>query len=65
MPKMKTKKGAAKRLRMNKKGKAKFKKANLRHILTSKPKKRKRNLRKKAHLQGRDAINVKRLLPTG
>ncbi len=46
MPKMKTKKAAAKRFSLTASGKVKYKKMNLRHILTNKTTKRKRNLRK-------------------
>jgi large subunit ribosomal protein L35 len=46
MPKMKTKKAAAKRFSLTASGKVKYKKMNLRHILTKKTTKRKRNLRK-------------------
>ena len=45
MPKIKTKRGAAKRFKINKAGKIKRKKAKLRHILTCKTTKQKRRLR--------------------
>jgi large subunit ribosomal protein L35 len=45
MPKMKTKKSAAKRYSFTGSGKVKYKKQNLRHILTKKSAKRKRKLR--------------------
>jgi large subunit ribosomal protein L35 len=45
MPKLKTKSGAAKRFKKLAGGKFKRSKANLRHILTKKPQKRKRQLR--------------------
>lgn len=63
MPKMKTHKGAAKRFKVTGSGKVKAKKSGLRHILTSKSSKRKRALRHPGILQGRDAHNVKELLP--
>ena len=45
MPKMKTKKSAAKRYSLTGTGKIKYKKMNLRHILTKRSPKRKMNLR--------------------
>ena len=45
MPKMKTKKAAAKRFHLTGTGKVKYKKMNLRHILTKRSPKRKMNLR--------------------
>ena len=46
MPKMKTHRGAAKRFRYTKNGKVKRFKAYKSHLLSSKTRKRKRNLRK-------------------
>ena len=46
MPKMKTRKAAAKRYRVSANGKVRFKKQGLRHILTKKSRSRKRNLKK-------------------
>ena len=46
MPKLKTKKDAAKRYRLTVTGKVKRNKANTQHILGKKSTKRKRNLRK-------------------
>lgn len=63
MPKMKTKKGAAKRFRITANGKVKQKKAYKSHILTKKSAKRIRHLRKPDYLTGTDAKNVKRMLP--
>lgn len=63
MPKMKTRKSAAKRYRVTGSGKVRFKKQGLRHILTKKTTKRKRNLRKGAILAKAEAKNVKTLLP--
>ena len=48
MPKQKTHKGAAKRFNLTKSGKVKRAQAFKRHILTKKPTKRTRNLRKAA-----------------
>ena len=45
MPKLKTKSGAAKRFKKLASGKFKRSSANMRHILTKKPQKRKRQLR--------------------
>jgi large subunit ribosomal protein L35 len=53
MPKMKTRKSAAKRYSLTGTGKVKYKKKGLRHILTKKGQKRKRNLR---HMQVSSAI---------
>ena len=56
MPKVKTKKAAAKRFKMTGTGKLKRMKAYKSHILTKKTTKRKRNLR---HAAMTDATNVK------
>lgn len=64
MPKMKSKRSAAKRLSFTGSGKVKYKKMNLRHILTKKAQKRKRQLRKNGILSTADAAKVrKQLLP--
>ena len=66
MPKMKTKKSAAKRYSFTGTGKVKYKKQNLRHILTKKSSKRKRKLRHSGILSAADtAVIKKRLLPYG
>ncbi|MDR0525629.1 MAG: 50S ribosomal protein L35 [Spirochaetaceae bacterium] len=66
MPKMKTKKSAAKRYSFTGTGKVKYKKQNLRHILTKKSSKRKRNLRRPGILDtANTAVIKKRLLPYG
>ena len=66
MPKMKTKKAAAKRFSFTATGKVKYKKMNLRHILTKKSAKRKMHLRH-AGLLSEDSAKVIRsqLLPYG
>jgi large subunit ribosomal protein L35 len=66
MPKMKTKKSAAKRFDFTGTGKVKYKKQNLRHILTKKSSKRKRKLRH-AGILSSDNVPVirKQLLPYG
>ena len=66
MPKMKTKKSAAKRFSFTGTGKVKYKKQNLRHILTKKSRKRKRNLRQTGILSDDNvAVVKKRFLPYG
>jgi large subunit ribosomal protein L35 len=66
MPKMKTKKSAAKRYSFTGTGKVKYKKQNLRHILTKKSTKRKRGLRHGGILSGDNvAVIRKQLLPYG
>jgi large subunit ribosomal protein L35 len=63
---MKTKKSAAKRFSFTGSGKVKYKKQNLRHILTKKSSKRKRNLRHGGILSP-DNVPVirKKLMPYG
>lgn len=63
MPKMKTNKGAAKRLKRTAKGKLKRRKANHSHILTKKSQKRKRRLRSPDLVSKADEKRMKRLLP--
>lgn len=66
MPKMKTKKAAAKRYSLTASGKVKYKKMNLRHILTKKTTKRKRNLRKSGYVSPVATGQIKKkLLPYG
>ncbi|MDR1785759.1 MAG: 50S ribosomal protein L35 [Spirochaetaceae bacterium] len=66
MPKMKTKRAAAKRFSLTASGKVKYKKMNLRHILTKKAQKRKRQLRSPGILSPADSAKVrKQLLPYG
>ena len=66
MPKMKTKKAAAKRFSLTGTGKVKYKKMNLRHILTKRSPKRKRQLRASGILDEADARKVrKQMLPYG
>jgi len=62
MPKLKTNRSAAKRLRVTGSGKIKRNKAGKRHILTSKAKKRKRNLRRATLVHPGDAKRMARLL---
>ena len=65
MPKMKTHKSAAKRYKITANGKVKYKKQGLRHILTKKSTKRKRNLRHRGVLHAVEARRAKTLLPYG
>lgn len=65
MPKMKTNRSAAKRFRKSASGKLKHKRAFLRHILTSKNSKRKRQLRRPGFLGGADQKRMETLLPYG
>lgn len=64
MPKLKTKKAAAKRIKMTASGKLKRYKAFHSHILTKKSPKRKRNLRKSTLISPVDAKNIKKLIQT-
>jgi large subunit ribosomal protein L35 len=63
MPKLKTHKGAAKRFKKTATGKVKRGRSHLRHILTSKSKKRKRNLGSPAYVSDGDLLKVKRMIP--
>jgi large subunit ribosomal protein L35 len=63
MPKIKTHRGAAKRFSLTGTGRVKRSKAYASHILTTKTRKRKRNLRKTAILDKTDERQIKRLIP--
>lgn len=63
MPKMKTSRGAAKRFKMTGTGKIRRSKANRRHILTSKGRKRKRHLRQTGNVDATNARAIRLLLP--
>jgi large subunit ribosomal protein L35 len=65
MPKMKTKRGAAKRFRFTASGKVRRNRAYLRHILTHKTRKQKRQLGKPAIVDSANENHVKRMLPYG
>lgn len=65
MPKMKTRRSAAKRYRVTPNGKVKYKKQGLRHILTKKSRKRKRKLRHLDTLAKPEEARAKKLLPYG
>jgi large subunit ribosomal protein L35 len=63
MPKMKSHRGAAKRLKRTASGRFKRRKAYHSHILTKKDRKRKRRLRGSDMISAADHGRVKRLLP--
>jgi large subunit ribosomal protein L35 len=63
MPKLKTKRGAAKRFRKRAGGTVKRGKAFLRHILTKKNTKRKRHLRGGSEVHAADRASVRVMLP--
>ena len=63
MPKLKTKKAAAKRFQKTGTGKLKRNKAYKSHILTKKSQKRKRNLRKSTTVDESNVKNMKKILP--
>ena len=63
MPKLKTHKGAAKRFKKTGTGKIKRHKANLRHLLSSKAKKRKKHLGEATLVSDGDYLKVKRMIP--
>jgi large subunit ribosomal protein L35 len=63
MPKMKTRRAAAKRYSFTGTGKVKYKKQGLRHILTKKSTKRKRSLRAAGLLADAEVARVRILLP--
>jgi large subunit ribosomal protein L35 len=65
MPKLKTRRAAAKRFTMTSKGKVKRRKGFLRHILTNKTSKQKRHLRRATLVSKADEKSIKRLLPYG
>ncbi|MDA8155686.1 MAG: 50S ribosomal protein L35 [Actinomycetota bacterium] len=62
MPKQKSHRGAAKRFGLTGTGKVKRHKANKSHLLTGKPRKRKRGLRESGIVVGQEAKNIKKLL---
>jgi large subunit ribosomal protein L35 len=62
MPKMKTNRGAKKRFRVSATGKIKSRRAYKSHILTSKSRKRKRNLRKPAYLHTVDEPRARKMI---
>lgn len=62
MPKIKTRKGIKKRLKISKKGKVQFRRSGKSHLLTSKSRKRKRRLRTTDIMEGTVARKMKRLI---
>jgi large subunit ribosomal protein L35 len=65
MPKQKTRKGAAKRFRITGTGKIRRKKANKRHLLTGKSRKRKRQLGAPVLVAPADSSRIRKQLYKG
>jgi large subunit ribosomal protein L35 len=66
MPKLKTKKGVAKRFRLTKKGKIKHSTCGKGHLLSSKEPERLRRMRKSTVVEGAGQTKyLKRMLPYG
>ena len=65
MPKMKTHRSSAKRLRITKRGKVVAHHAYASHLMTHKSKKRKRNLRKLRVVEPAAVRKIRRALPYG
>lgn len=65
MPKMKSNSGAAKRFKRNASGGYKRGQSHLRHILTKKSSKRKRQLGEMLEVHASDVRMVRRMLPYG
>jgi large subunit ribosomal protein L35 len=63
MPKIKTRRGTAKRFKITGSGKVLRKRAYLRHQLSAKTRKQKRHLRHSALVDATDARAIKRLIP--
>jgi large subunit ribosomal protein L35 len=63
MPKIKTNRAAAKRFKVTGTGKIKRRRANLRHILSTKTRKRKRRIKRAAIVDGANAYSIRRLIP--
>lgn len=63
MPKLKTRRAAAKRFKVTGTGKVRRHHAYLRHILSTKTRKQKRHLRQPALVAETDAKAIKRLIP--
>ncbi len=63
MPKLKTHRGAAKRFKKTATGKIKRRKAYKSHLLTGKPSKRTRRLRKSDLIDKTNLASVKKMLP--
>jgi len=66
MPKLKTKKGVAKRFRLTKKGKLKYSPCGKSHLLSDKEPERLRRLKKQGIIKSvKDIKYLKRMLPYG
>ncbi|MBU1124616.1 MAG: 50S ribosomal protein L35 [Candidatus Omnitrophica bacterium] len=66
MPKLKTKKGVAKRFKLTKKGKIKYQPGGKSHLLSSKNRKRLRGLRREEVLDNKKQVQyLKAMLPYG
>lgn len=65
MPKMKTRRAAAKRFSLTGTGKVKCARSNKQHILTKKSSRRKRRLVGTNIMHPADAQNIRRVLPYG
>ncbi len=65
MPKLKTHRGAAKRMKVTGSGKIMRSRANRSHILTGKPAKRMRRLRKSSLVPEALLPNIRKMLPYG
>ena len=65
MPKIKTRRSAAKRFELTGSGKFKRRRQNLRHILTKKDAKRKMRLGRGALVDATNVKAVRRMLPNG
>jgi large subunit ribosomal protein L35 len=65
MPKIKTRRAAAKRFQKTGSGKYKFRKSHASHILTKKTTKRKRSLRQGQIVDDSNLKAVRRMLPNG
>ncbi len=63
MPKIKSRRGIQKRIKITKKGKVLIKRSGKSHLLTTKSRKRKRRLRSPNTLEGASAKEFKKLLP--
>jgi large subunit ribosomal protein L35 len=63
MPKMKSHSGVAKRFKRTGSGKILRRRANRRHILTSKKKDRKRQLKRAVVVDATDRLRLSRLMP--
>jgi large subunit ribosomal protein L35 len=63
MPKIKSHRGAGKRFRISARGKVKYKKAGLRHLLIGMDASRGRHMRRARYLRKVEADVIKKLLP--